>query len=468
MMHRELFKEQSSLLSFLLRAGDLLVVLVAGWVAYRLYLGSWVLTERYWIPFLLSALFLVWVFPFFGAYRTWRGAAFLDELRVMTLAWGAVFLLLVLLAVMSKTGQHFSRVWGGLWFVMAWWGLAGFRYGVGAVLRRMRLKGLNHRKIVIVGGGDLGAEVVQKISDAPWTGLKITGVFCDLSLAQRCSEINRYFLGTTDCLKDYIENNELDQVWIALPLKEEERMHQIMNDLRHAMVDIRFVPDIYGFRLLNHSVTEVAGLPVVNLSSTPMEGMNRFIKACEDYVLAGMILLLISPLMLVLAVGVKLSSPGPVIFKQKRHGWDGRIIKIYKFRSMRVHKEFDVVTQAQRNDERITPLGSFMRRSSLDELPQFFNVLQGRMSIVGPRPHALAHNEQYKEQVNQYMLRHKVKPGITGWAQINGYRGETDTLDKMQKRIEYDLFYIENWSLWLDIKIILMTVFKGFVGKNAY
>jgi len=252
-------------------------------------------------------------------------------------------------------------------------------------------------------------------------------------------------------------------------LKAEDRVKEILYDLRHSTATIRFVPGIFGFRLLNHSVTEVAGMAVLDLSATPMVGLNRAVKAVEDRVLALLILVLVSPLMVFLALGVKLTSPGPVLFKQKRHGWDGNPIRVYKFRSMVVHcEEGGQVSQAQKSDARITPFGAFLRRTSLDELPQFFNVLQGRMSIVGPRPHAIAHNEQYKDQIEAYMLRHKVKPGITGWAQVNGLRGETDTLDKMKKRIEYDLYYIENWSLWFDIKIIALTLVKGFVHKNAY
>jgi putative colanic acid biosynthesis UDP-glucose lipid carrier transferase len=213
----------------------------------------------------------------------------------------------------------------------------------------------------------------------------------------------------------------------------------------------------------------VAGLPVLNFSITPMMGINRLVKTLEDRILAFLLLLLISPLMFIIAIGVKLSSPGPAIFKQRRHGWDGKPITVYKFRTMKVHREEKgQITQASKNDSRITPFGAFLRRTSLDELPQFINVLQGQMSIVGPRPHAIEHNEQYKRLINDYVRRHKVKPGITGWAQVNGWRGETNILEKMQKRIEYDLWYIENWSLWFDLKIILLTVFKGFVGQNAY
>ena len=220
---------------------------------------------------------------------------------------------------------------------------------------------------------------------------------------------------------------------------------------------------------MNHGMSVVLGVPMLDISFSPMAGPNLVLKWLEDRVLAACILVLISPLLLAVAVAVKLTSPGPVLFKQRRHGWHGETIEVYKFRSMVVHQEAgDHVTQARRNDSRITPLGSFLRRTSLDELPQFINVLQGRMSIVGPRPHAVQHNLHYRELIPRYMLRHKVKPGITGWAQINGLRGETDTVDKMAARVQADIFYIENWSLWLDLKIILLTVLKGFGGKNAY
>ena len=248
-----------------------------------------------------------------------------------------------------------------------------------------------------------------------------------------------------------------------------KRVKELLYALRHHTVNIKLIPDIFGFSLLNHSMTEIAGLPAVNLSDTPMGGGNQLIKALEDRVLAILIIPLIIPLIVLIAIAIKLTSSGPVLFKQKRHGWDGRVINVYKFRTMKLHdEEAGKIAQASKGDSRITPLGAFLRGCSLDELPQFYNVLQGRMSIVGPRPHAVEHNELYKEQVNQYMLRHMVKPGITGWAQVNGLRGETDTLDKMKKRVEYDLFYIENWSLWFDLKIIFLTVFKGFVHKNAH
>ena len=241
-----------------------------------------------------------------------------------------------------------------------------------------------------------------------------------------------------------------------------------MDALRFSYANIRLVPDWFSLKLLNHGVSEAVGIPMLDLSYSPVAGSVRLTKAIEDLVLGAIIFMLISPLLVFIAIAVKATSPGPVLFKQKRHGWNGEVINVYKFRSMFVHENKGAVAQATRSDARVTPLGSFLRRSSLDELPQFFNVLQGRMSIVGPRPHAVEHNDYYKELVPRYMLRHKVKPGITGWAQINGFRGETDTLEKMEKRVEYDLYYIEHMSVWLDLKIIALTLFKGFRHQNAY
>jgi putative colanic acid biosynthesis UDP-glucose lipid carrier transferase len=210
------------------------------------------------------------------------------------------------------------------------------------------------------------------------------------------------------------------------------------------------------------------GVPVVGICETPFTGTNKLVKRASDLVIAGLILLLISPLLLVIAIGVKLSSPGPVIFRQRRNGLDGEEIVVYKFRSMTAQDDGPVVPQASRGDPRITPFGAFIRRTSLDELPQFFNVLQGRMSIVGPRPHAVAHNEEYRRIIKAYMVRHKVKPGITGWAQVNGHRGETDTLDKMKARVEYDLEYLRNWTLGLDVQIIVRTIRLVFFDRRAY
>jgi putative colanic acid biosynthesis UDP-glucose lipid carrier transferase len=275
-------------------------------------------------------------------------------------------------------------------------------------------------------------------------------------------------LGRLDQLADYVKSHRVDLIYITLPMASQPRILRLLNELRDTTASIYFVPDIFVFDLIQARMDSINGIPVVAVCETPFFGMNGMLKSASDFVLASLILLMISPLLLALAVGVKLSSPGPVLFRQRRYGLDGRQITVYKFRTMIVQEDGEQVKQATRDDQRITPFGRFLRRSSLDELPQFINVLQGRMSIVGPRPHAVAHNETYRKLINGYMVRHKVKPGITGWAQVNGLRGETDTVEKMRQRIEYDLGYLRNWSLRLDLHIILKTVLLVFRDRRAY
>lgn len=244
---------------------------------------------------------------------------------------------------------------------------------------------------------------------------------------------------------------------------------RLLGDLRHSTIDIRMVPDMFAYQLLNYSVEQIVGLPVINISYSPYSGPEKYLKELTDKVLALCIILITLPVMLATALAVKLSSKGPVIFSQLRHGWDGKPFVVYKFRTMAGEVPSSTAyQQATRHDARITRLGLFLRKTSLDELPQFFNVLKGDMSIVGPRPHPVEMNYQYMHSVDRYMLRHKVKPGITGWAQVNGYRGETDTREKIEARIKHDLYYIENWSLRFDIMIILLTLIRGFWHKNAY
>jgi putative colanic acid biosynthesis UDP-glucose lipid carrier transferase len=266
----------------------------------------------------------------------------------------------------------------------------------------------------------------------------------------------------------YARDNQVDHIYISLPMASQPRILTLLDELRDTTASIYFVPDIFMTDLIQGRMDSVSGLPVVAVCETPFTGLNGMIKRVSDVVLSVLILALIMPLLLIIAVAVKLTSPGPVIFKQRRYGLDGREIIVYKFRSMTVTEDGPTIQQARKGDARITPLGGFLRKTSLDEFPQFFNVLQGRMSIVGPRPHAVAHNELYRKLIKGYMLRHKVKPGITGWAQVNGFRGETETLEKMSGRIEYDLEYLRNWSLRLDLYIIAKTAWVVFFRKDAY
>ncbi|EPM7779392.1 undecaprenyl-phosphate glucose phosphotransferase, partial [Klebsiella pneumoniae] len=261
---------------------------------------------------------------------------------------------------------------------------------------------------------------------------------------------------------------EIDRIYIALSMKDEQIIKDLVSKLTDTTCSVLLIPDVFTFNILQSRTEEINGVPVVPLFDTPLSGINMLFKRLEDIVVSSIILVLISPVLIGIALAVKFSSPGPIIFRQIRYGMDGKPIKVWKFRSMTVMENDDKVIQATKNDVRVTKVGRFLRSTSLDELPQFFNVLFGQMSVVGPRPHAVSHNEQYRSLIQGYMLRHKVKPGITGLAQINGWRGETDTLEKMEKRIEYDLLYIRGWSIWLDLKIIFLTIFKGFINKSAY
>jgi putative colanic acid biosynthesis UDP-glucose lipid carrier transferase len=466
---RGLLREYSGLLNLTARFLDVLSIFFGGLLAHLWRFGHLELSGSYRLALLLGMLTVAVVFPTFGLYKSWRGRGRWVHAQTIILAWGTVLGILVGIAYLTKSGDLISRKWTIAWGAFAVIGLLFIRFSVWGVLGYLRRHGRNFRCILIYGAGALGCDIRRRLQDASWIGLEVVGFLDDNATLHGKQVAGRKVFGGVEQLAEIVRDSHIDEVWIALPLRDEERVRQIVHELRHFCTTIRYVPDISAFRLLNHSVTEIAGLPVMNLSTTPMEGINRLLKAVEDRVLAILILMLISPLLVLIALGIKLSSPGPIVFKQMRHGWDGKPVKVYKFRSMVVHKEEGgQVTQASRTDARVTRFGAFLRRTSLDELPQFFNVLQGRMSIVGPRPHPLALNEQHKDLIDGYMKRHRVKPGITGWAQINGWRGETDTLEKMQKRVEYDLYYIEHWSLWLDLKIIFLTVFKGFVGKNAY
>jgi putative colanic acid biosynthesis UDP-glucose lipid carrier transferase len=299
-------------------------------------------------------------------------------------------------------------------------------------------------------------------------GIRVAGYFDDRGNGRLHDLPAAQNLGALSALADYARAQRVDVIYIALPMASQPRILRLLEELRDTTASIYFVPDIFVADLIQARVDSLGGIPVVAVCETPFHGFNGFVKRLSDVVLAGAILALIAPLLASIAIGVKLSSRGPVLFKQRRYGLDGRKIVVYKFRSMTVAEDGDVVRQATRNDSRITRFGAFLRRTSLDELPQFINVLQGRMSVVGPRPHAVAHNELYRKLIRGYMIRHKVKPGVTGLAQVNGLRGETETVEKMRARIDYDLAYLRNWSLLLDLQIILKTVVVVLGKQNAY
>lgn len=466
-------KEHSTSLNIVLRIIDCIGLFSAGLLSYLLRFSDLELNLTYKNVLLLGVLLGAASLSFFGAYRAWRGSSFTSEVRCVISATFSTFLLLIISGFITQSSDFFSRIWVVSWLLTSTIMILIYRLILRKTLGALRAKGFNVRTVIIIGDGALAQQVADRLEQHPEMGLVIQGIVSthestNKELTTTKGTLIRY-LGNLNELDAIPKKYKTDQVWIVLPMSEVEKMEQVQTSLSNSSITIRMVPDIFGFRLLNQSVTEVAGLPVINISTSHMlEGKNRFLKLLEDKILALLILILISPILIVLAIAIKSTSRGPILFKQYRTGANGQDFKVYKFRSMVVHSEEDgKITQATKGDSRITPIGAFMRRTSLDELPQFINVLQGRMSIVGPRPHALAHNEHYKTLVESYMRRHMVKPGITGWAQVNGFRGETDTIDKMENRVEYDLYYIENWSIWFDLKIIFLTIFKGFIHKNA-
>ncbi len=330
------------------------------------------------------------------------------------------------------------------------------------------LPNLRVRNIAIIGLTPAGLSIEKALIEK-YKNQKINIEFYDDRSNYRFSYIAKSsYTGKVSTLIDKVKNNLIDDVYIALPMVAKDRIKDAILQLSNSTVDAYIVPDLYTYKLSVSQIARIGNVHTFSIFSSPFEGLGALTKRIEDTVIGSLITLLILPVLCIVALGVRLSSPGPILFKQDRYGLGGKKIKVWKFRSMKVMENSEIVTQATKNDPRVTRFGSFIRRTSLDELPQFINVLQGDMSIVGPRPHAVSHNEEYRVLVDNYMVRHKIKPGITGLAQINGYRGETDTLDKMEKRVEYDIKYLQNWTLSLDIKIIFLTVFKGFVSDTAY
>jgi len=379
---------------------------------------------------------------------------------------------LVLLGILLLCGYATSSLHYFEDEVLIWWAvitpiaqIAAIEIGRRVQQWRARDPGAR-RTAVIVGAGPLGHKVARALRESE--GVICLGYFDDRSPDRLHPEAGTAIIGTLQHLSDYVREHGVREVYITLPLGSQPRIVRLLEQVQGTTASLFFVPDVFGISIIQGRLQDVSGVPVVGICETPFTGTNQLVKRLSDIVLAAAILVLISPFLLLLAIGVKLSSPGPVIFKQRRNGLDGDEIIVYKFRSMRTQDNGSVVKQATKGDPRITRFGAFIRRTSLDELPQFINVLQGRMSIVGPRPHAVAHNEEYRKIIKAYMVRHKVKPGITGWAQVNGLRGETDTIDKMIARVEYDLEYLRNWSLALDLQIILRTVRLVVFDRHAY
>jgi len=414
---------------------------------------------------ILSVLVFALSFPGQSHLQSSLGRVVLD----IALNWVWVAGLMLAMGVATGYIREFTQDMLVTWV----WAAPASEFGLHLLMRTvapllLKLQGPNQRAI-IVGMNEQGAALATRIRETPYSRIDLVG-FIDSREPRRLAPMvdNNKLLGKLDALAAIAKSQHVQLIYLSLPMASQPRILQVLDDLKDTTASIYFVPDMFFTDLIQGHSGSVVGMPVISVCETPFRGANGLVKRASDIVLATVILLLIAPFLLMIAIAVKVTSPGPVIFKQRRYGLDGDEIVVYKFRSMTVTEDGATIEQAKKGDARITPLGALMRRTSVDELPQFVNVLQGRMSIVGPRPHAIAHNEMYRKLIKGYMVRHKVRPGITGWAQVNGYRGETNTLDKMQGRIDYDLDYLRNWSLRLDLHIILKTIRLVLKDEKAH
>ena len=382
--------------------------------------------------------------------------------------WLIIAALLVMLGWMSGTLEAFDRHAILAWLLVTPVALVAAHHATTALLAHVLTSEGVQRTAVIAGANDIGRRLAERIASNPCLGVRLIGYFDDRDTGRLGDIGSGQLLGPLNGLADYVKRRRVDVIYTALPMCPQPRIQQLLEDLRATTASIYFVPDILLFDLIQARVDTIGGIPVLALRESPCYGLTALTRRVMDVLFATAILVVTAPLLLAIAVAVSFSSPGPVLFRQRRYGMDGREIVVYKFRTMTCQEDGAVVRQATENDPRTTRVGAFLRKYSLDELPQFVNVIQGRMSVVGPRPHAVAHNEQFRKLIPGYMFRHKVKPGITGLAQVRGLRGETDTLDKMRARIECDIEYLRNWSFLLDLQIILQTVGILWRRKNAW
>ncbi len=409
------------------------------------------------------------VAEFAGVYRQWRGIAFEKEVTCSAIAWAITFLLLAGLGNLSIYSTELSGKSLAIWFSMTTVISLASRMFVRWFKRWKTEKGINTRNFAVVGINELGLQLAGNIQSTPDLGLKLLGFYDDRPDDRVIDlPVDRNKLGRYSDLIEAAKSGNVEVIFIALPMRAEKRIRGLIQELADSTASVYIVPDLFVYQMLNSRWSDVQGIPVVSVFENPFYGVDGLLKRSVDIVLSIIALMLASIPMACIALAVKLTSKGPVFFRQLRYGLDGEEIYVWKFRSMTVCENGDTVKQATKNDSRLTSIGGFLRRSSLDELPQLFNVLSGRMSMVGPRPHANAHNEFYRKQIEGYMLRHKVKPGITGLAQVNGCRGETETLDKMENRIFFDHQYIREWTIWMDLKIIFKTFSVVFSKENAY
>ncbi|MDN3524158.1 undecaprenyl-phosphate glucose phosphotransferase [Halomonas sabkhae] len=444
----------------LMRCFDAMIAIMAS-VATLLVMSRLEYTDGLDYPLLILAgsLLLPACGEMVGLYQPWRGRSLFTMLGIYALSWLLTIILLSVFLVATQRGIVFSRAWMLISAIAVLLLGCLLRAGLYAYLRVLRARGRNIKRVLVIGKAANIERVRERLDGLPYIGYRLCDVLVD-SPDEDISERVRTLAEQSMFRRDY------DEIWLTYPLSDGEAVKQIASSLLAVPVNLRYFPDLSDVRLLNHRVAQVADMYSLDLNVSPLNGPVRVVKALEDRILGMALFLFFLPVMLIVAGLVRWQMGAPVLFKQYRHGLDGKRFRIYKFRTMSAGPEAGATRQASAGDSRITPLGAFLRRTSLDELPQLYNVLQGRMSLVGPRPHAMDHNNHYKDVIEAYMQRHRVKPGMTGWAQVNGLRGITDDVALMRRRVEYDLYYIDNWSPGLDFKILLMTVPRGFVNRQ--
>jgi len=465
--------EARAALELALRLGDMCVIPIMAMVSHVLYYGTAVPDPSQRVVFgavLLSAMVCFMIGP---VYRGWRARGLVVDLWVLLLAWSCSFGLFSFYAVLVDMAGAVPTRWLLTWYGSGLLGMVGLRVLLRVQLHRLRSRGLDRERVLLVGLRASGLKLHRLLRGKPELGKEVIGYFsAQGDLATRRRGDAPRCLGALEDLPRYMDlhRGEFDQLWVSMAPGDAADVKAMLKQIERFPVPVRLIPDTTGWGALNPGVYQVGNVPMIGVRQGLADHNFRLAKRVEDILVAGVAVILLAPLFVVLALGVKLSSPGPVLFRQRRHGLGGKEFSMLKFRSMRVHAEgsSDKITQATRNDPRVTRFGAFLRRSSLDELPQFFNVLGGSMSVVGPRPHAVQHNNHYERLIDRYMHRHYVKPGITGWAQVHGLRGETPELRLMKKRVQYDIDYIRRWSPTLDVRIIVMTAFKVLGQKSAY
>ena len=467
-MSQGLFRTYGSQLDALYRLIDGAIIVIMLLFAVSVYAKTW--SDQYTIAAISGAILFYFSARINNLYQSYRIGTLLDEFKPLMLSWLGTLAGLLLLGYALKVTHDLSRVTLGIWALSTPVALLVWRRMIRNTLKAMRAKGYNTRSVVILGVDENAKSLAKNIINMPWTGLVLKGFISKDSSGEVLVENgeSQSIIGGLEDLYRMARKNEVDIVYIAIPMSEQPTIAAILKELGDSTVSIFMVPDFCTAEIMQGTWITIGDVPTVSVIDNPNQGMHSWVKHAEDILISYIALVILAIPMVIIALCVKLSSPGPVLYKQQRYGLSGKPISVWKFRSMSVIEDDSEFVQAKAGDSRVTRCGAFLRKTSLDELPQFFNVLGGSMSIVGPRPHAIAHNEEFRSKINGYMLRHKVKPGITGLAQVNGYRGETDTEEKMARRIRYDVDYINNWSVWLDMAIIFKTPMALISGENAY